>query len=53
MLQELLSSEDYTHKGFIEDQLGTLTSTLTDSLSTSTTASKKVGVCSVYSRRAG
>lgn len=45
VLQELLSSEDHTHKGFILDQLKTLTSTLTDSLSTSATASKKVRVC--------
>ena len=45
VLQQLLSCEGHAHKAFVQDHLQTLTSTLTDSLSTASTSSKKVRVC--------
>ena len=41
-LQQLLSSDSHAHKAFVQEHLRTLTSTLMASLSTSSTASKKV-----------
>lgn len=42
VLQQILSSENDTHKAFVQDHLPRLISLLSDSLSTSSTGSKKV-----------